>query len=261
MKKTNLEVTTYIGCKVLCKYCPQGALIKAYKSKKKSMTLNDFKKLLKNVDSNKTRLVFAGYSEIFLNKYATDILIYAYKKGFEIDVYTTTVGLTKNKVLKLAKNGVKLRFIAFHVFNSKVTPLNKIDFYKKVNFFINNIPVKAYKLIKVTNVFSRAGTLFKVNKSKEKIFCLRNFIYQNIVLPNGDVVLCCHDYLLRHKLGNLFLQHYSGKEIAIKRKEILKLMKDENSEIACRYCDNGKNIKYKKQQTFDLKKIFFEIKK
>lgn len=260
MKKTNLEITTYIGCKVLCKYCPQGKLIKAYKSNKKLMTFDDFKKILENVDSKKTRLIFAGFSEIFLNKYAVDMLIYAYKKGFETDVYTTTVGLTKNKIMKLAKENVKLRFVAFHVFDSKVNPIND-SFYKKADLFKNNITVKAVKLIKVTDVFSRAGTLFKVNKSKEKIFCLRNFVYQNVVLPNGDLVLCCHDYLLRHKLGNLFLQHYSGKDIAKKREEILNLMQDKNSEIACRYCDNGKNIKYKKQQTFDLNRNLFKVEK
>lgn len=260
MKKTNLEITTHIGCKVLCKYCPQGKLIKAYKSKKKLMTFNDFKRILENVDSKKTRLIFAGFSEIFLNKYAVDMLIYAYKKGFETDVYTTTVGLTKSKIMKLAKENVKFRFVAFHVYDSKVNPIDK-SFYKKADFFKSNIKTKAVKLIKVTDVFSRAGTLFKVNRNKEKIFCLRNFVYQNIVLPNGDLVLCCHDYLLRHKLGNLFLQHYSSKDIARKREEILNLMQDKDSEIACRYCDNGKNIKYKKLQTFDLNRNLFKVEK
>jgi radical SAM protein with 4Fe4S-binding SPASM domain len=34
------------------------------------------------------------------------------------------------------------------------------------------------------------------------------FFDQNVLLPNGDVVLCCMDYSLKHKLGNLFEQDY-----------------------------------------------------
>lgn len=257
--KTNLEVTTYIGCKVLCKYCPQDKLVRSYKSRKKTMTFNDFKEILENVDSKKTRLVFAGFSEIFLSKYAVDMLTYAYNQGFEIDIYTTTVGLTKSKILKLYKNGVKFRLVTFHVFDSNVVKINK-SFYEKIALFKGIISSKAVKLIEVKNVFSRAGTLFKVKKNEDKLFCLRNFVYQNVVLPNGDLVLCCHDYLLRHKLGNLFFEHYSSKKVENQRKQILKLMQDKNSDIACRYCDNGKNIKYKSQQTFDIKRSWFKQK-
>ena len=34
------------------------------------------------------------------------------------------------------------------------------------------------------------------------------FYDQNVCLPNGDVVLCCMDYGLKHKIGNLFEQDY-----------------------------------------------------
>jgi hypothetical protein len=33
-------------------------------------------------------------------------------------------------------------------------------------------------------------------------------LYHNILLPNGDVSLCCMDYGLDHILGNLFTQEY-----------------------------------------------------
>jgi hypothetical protein len=43
------------------------------------------------------------------------------------------------------------------------------------------------------------------------------FYDQNVLLPNGDVVLCCMDYGLRHVLGNLLRQEYhelfSGAEM------------------------------------------------
>ena len=35
------------------------------------------------------------------------------------------------------------------------------------------------------------------------------FYDQNVLLPNGDVVLCCMDYSLKHRIGNLLRQNYS----------------------------------------------------
>ena len=34
------------------------------------------------------------------------------------------------------------------------------------------------------------------------------FYDHNVLLPNGDVVLCCMDYSLKHKIGNLLEQDY-----------------------------------------------------
>jgi radical SAM protein with 4Fe4S-binding SPASM domain len=34
------------------------------------------------------------------------------------------------------------------------------------------------------------------------------FFDQNVLLPNGDVMLCCMDYSLRHRLGNLLEESY-----------------------------------------------------
>jgi hypothetical protein len=34
------------------------------------------------------------------------------------------------------------------------------------------------------------------------------FYDQNVLLPNGDVVLCCMDYSIKHKLGNLLVDDY-----------------------------------------------------
>jgi hypothetical protein len=34
------------------------------------------------------------------------------------------------------------------------------------------------------------------------------FYDQNVCMPNGDVVLCCMDYSLKHKIGNLLTQDY-----------------------------------------------------
>lgn len=258
--KKNLEVTTHIGCKVLCKYCPQSKIVEAYgKLKSKNvMTLSDFKEILLNVDNKDTKLIFAGFSECFLNKDSVDMIIHACRQGFKIDIFTTAVGLTKAKILKMKKAGVSFYAVAFHLFKSDRF-FKKDKFYKTVEFFKNNIESRVCKVVEVRKVFSRAGSLFKVDKKPGKLVCLNNFVYQNVVLPNGDLFLCCNDFSLKHKLGNLFENHNSSKKIESERKKIVSLMKKEDSDIACRFCemsscfDKSNNIRFGTNKDF-LKK-------
>ena len=53
-------------------------------------------------------------------------------------------------------------------------------------------------------------------------------VYHNVLLPNGDMTLCCMDYGLKHILGNLYKQEY--KDIAPVYNEPFEL---------CKYCENG----------------------
>jgi hypothetical protein len=84
--------------------------------------------------------------------------------------------------------------------------------------------------------------------------------YRNILLPNGDVALCCCDWGLKHVLGNLFVSDYDD---LIKSQEFLRLLKgleDSSLDILCRYCErvNKKNRKrepIKEIQNF-IKKAF-----
>ena len=46
-----------------------------------------------------------------------------------------------------------------------------------------------------------------MEKVKRPVGCLEK-LYHNVVLPNGDVSLCCMDYGLEHIIGNLLDQEY-----------------------------------------------------
>jgi hypothetical protein len=65
---------------------------------------------------------------------------------------------------------------------------------------------------------SRSGNLVQegvkeastVTPDDGPVICGRDkYIYNNVMLPNGDVVLCCQDYHLDHVLGNLFEQSFA----------------------------------------------------
>ena len=57
--------------------------------------------------------------------------------------------------------------------------------------------------------------------------CLEK-LYHNVVLPNGDVSLCCMDYGLEHIIGNLLDQEY--EDVIPKHNTCFNL---------CRFCENG----------------------
>ena len=57
--------------------------------------------------------------------------------------------------------------------------------------------------------------------------CLEK-LYHNVVLPNGDVSLCCMDYGLKHIIGNIFEQSYD--EVVPKNNSCFNL---------CKFCENG----------------------
>jgi hypothetical protein len=60
---------------------------------------------------------------------------------------------------------------------------------------------------------------------------------QNVLLPNGDVTLCCMDYGLQHLLGNLVSGDYDALLRSDEFLRVRKGLKDESEEILCRYCE------------------------
>ena len=62
----------------------------------------------------------------------------------------------------------------------------------------------------------------------------------NVMLPNGDVLMCCMDYGYTGLFGNLFTQSYEeiqNSEAAIAMRRTL----DEGESI-CRHCANARQI-------------------
>jgi radical SAM protein with 4Fe4S-binding SPASM domain len=67
------------------------------------------------------------------------------------------------------------------------------------------------------------------------------FYDRNVLLPNGDVVLCCMDYNLKHIIGNLLTQSYD--EIFEDRllQDIIEI--NESSEFnKCSICKSCENV-------------------
>jgi len=98
---------------------------------------------------------------------------------------------------------------------------------------------------------SRAGNLenvkgiWAVNGRKHgKVRCITsmgNCLNNNVLLPNGDVVLCCMDYGLKHILGNLILSDYPSLFTGEEFYKLQRGLNDDSLDILCRYCVRAKS--------------------
>lgn len=230
-----LEITTIIGCKNMCSYCPQKLLIKSYKDNVKTLTLENFKKILKNVPKEVV-ISFAGMSEPFLNRESSSMMKYAIEEGYVIILYTTLIGFDENDAEILSSVNFPPN-IHFHRFKGIGFDENKFNLNK--NLFLEKVLKKDsnyYNGEYVNDAHSRSGNLWDVESVKGKVYCKspckHDTFNMNEMLPNGDVYLCCMDYALKHKIGNLFETNYDDLD----RQSIIDLANQEESDLICRKC-------------------------
>jgi FkbM family methyltransferase len=266
----SLEITTTVlpkGCVMKCTCCPQNVLGGAYKGIPK-MKLDDFKlaidKLPKSVD-----IVFSGFAEPFLNKDCGKMIQHASETGHKVSLFTTAIGMQLKdvEILKTVNfaegenSGLVLHLpdkdnISKHPVTEEYLPVLeaiKESFEGKSYFYTMSLGElkEEYKGLFPNNhiptLWSRAGNLemekafkpelknLKYNSSVLKVgdttCSVKGGVNRNVMLPNGDVVLCCMDYSLKHTLGNLYTQSYD--EIRPKQDTPFEL---------CKLCENGKSI-------------------
>lgn len=181
-----LEITTYIDCPNRCSYCPQDTLLKAYKGPK-VMSLDNFRKILANTPTD-IEIHFSGFSELFFHPDAVDFLLEA-AKTHPVVVYTTTKGMSHLQISQI--KDIPFRQFVVHERGSLFLP------FKHERVTIND-----------TNKISRGGHLWERPEGCGTRCSKSPSHENNVVLPNGDVYLCCMDYGLEHKIGNLFETRY-----------------------------------------------------
>jgi MoaA/NifB/PqqE/SkfB family radical SAM enzyme len=266
VKLQHLEITTMIGCKVACVYCPQDKISHRYFGADRMMKFDDFKIFIERVP-RRVVVHFTGFAEPFLNPRCTDMIEYAARRGHPIWISTTLAGLTREDVRRLSKlapyyqfqihlpSAQKLMNLAInddyffllsdvvsagiitdlHFHGDEVHPVvgawlrqHAVDFHE---FWIQN----------------RAGNLntekikAKVSKSvitgakpSGKLRCDR--IYMNVLLPNGDVVLCCMDWSAEYVLGNLKRDSFEDLYRSETFRRVLRGLRDPSIDLLCRTC-------------------------
>jgi hypothetical protein len=183
-----IEITTAFPCTVGCYYCPQDVLRKAYDGDT-LLSMDNFLRILENVPKS-ILLDFAGFAEPFLNPQAVDMMLFAHEEGYRIAVNSTLTGLSD-------EDAKRLEVIPFDFF-----------YYHDVRLEGRQYPFIQHSG-RVDEPRSRAGNLYPMPCVEGGGICSRSPDHRiNVMLPNGDVVLCCNDYGLKHKLGNLLTTNY-----------------------------------------------------
>ena len=228
-----LELTTMIGCPIKCTYCPQDALLAAYpRGATRMLSLPDFFAILQHVP-NHVRIDFSGYAEPWANPECSTMLALALESGRNVALYTTLQGMqSPGLVLELlAAHAEQVEVVCLHLPDTTGNMRGHKDtaeWRHARDLFLAAKPGRRFETIHMGEPVlpapalvrfrghDRAGALDRGSLPLEPamrhhgpVSCsFTPFYDQNVVLPNGDVYLCCNDYGLRHKLGNLLAESW-----------------------------------------------------
>lgn len=219
-----LEISTVVGCRMGCDYCPQ-TLHAQSRAGDSVMSLATFQECLSVVPLS-AAVCFAGMAEPFLNPDAVSMVEHAYRNGHLVDVFTTGAGLSLADVDRLAK--VRYRHFCLHLPDAagrmKLTVTT--EYLEVLEYLVYRLKTTRMCIGTVNplvagviggcvdgtgSLQSRAGNLGVTVRHAGPVECSASpELMHNVLLPNGDVVLCCMDYGRRHVLGNLLRDSWLG---------------------------------------------------
>ena len=265
IKPKLFEINAVVGCCISCKYCPQELLRSAYNSDR-VLSLQLFQRIIKKIPKERC-IAFSGFSEPFLNPNMTQMIKMASLEGHDIWINSTLVGLTEDRFREI--RDVPISNFTLHLPDSNRyanIPMTE-EYYRVLRMVIDwtqtykgnersvvtkangqgDLPEEIRRIIegKVlfhTELADRAGnlaydSLHSIGVHKGPIMCnyspdLSNFV----MMPNGDVYLCCMDFGLRHYLGNIDKQSYSDICESEELAKVKKAMQSEFGACLCRSC-------------------------
>jgi len=260
----SIQVTTVIGCRNKCSYCPQDAIISSYakRSRECVMNMDVFKKCADKIPAD-VPIHFSGFSEPWQNPACADMIAYACKTEHIVDVYTTLAGMMPRDAQRLLSLNIRRLFVhlpsdsgheQINIDGDYISSLKIIrnsGFPVKYNLHLSEVHPKIKPIVKTAfymELNTRAGNAQynskrSVRRKLGKLECAIDSCLMNyVLLPNGEVALCCMDFGLKHVIGSLLDSDYrslfAGKEF----KRVSEGMAEADSDILCRRC----NFAYKK---------------
>ncbi len=201
---------------------------------------------------------FTGYSEPALNPQLVEMVEHVLTRGHRVVMATTLHGLSLNDLQRLLDSD--LHAFSVHLLSEangepRTSDHELLDKLALIKASTRKVPLRFYgtrldpdikalvgdsdQLHWLTS-HTRAGNVSGANqltppRLQGRLACRR--LFQQVLLPNGDVSLCCMDYSLRHVLGNLLQQEYAALFKGPAFKAVLAGLKDDNADTLCRSCD------------------------
>ncbi len=251
-----MEITVTFPCVNACAFCPQDKWRSAYRGKSR-LTFDEFCGFLEKIP-RRVRLDFSGFSEPFANREAARMMRHAHRQGYRVGLFTTLAGL-RPEDLDLIKD-VPFYPCNLHVpddVNFKVRDearwLESFRLFSRHVIFDNAVyhlgtvspaVLREVERVRLFPSLTRANNVDPsvtkpISRRTGPIGCpgSKDRFDRNVMMPNGDVYLCCMDWSLRHRLGSLATQTYGELFDGEEFRTILRGMNDESVETICRYCE------------------------
>lgn len=248
MKRT-LEITTVGSCPLRCSFCPQDKLRGSYNGGT-VLRPNDFIEVLAKLPPD-VEVHFSGFAEPFLHPHISFLLALAKDFGRTLHIYTTLFGFNRGHVNAtyfglLDPDVVRIHvpdkeallipdegWIASHeLFRQsgyfRATYMTMGEMTPQVRDYLDGLHITVER----PDMLSRGGNLWEPKKIEGPLVCSMDRWHSNVLLPNGDVYLCCMDYSLTTKLGNLFVDSY---DLINEKAEMWKIMGEPPA--MCRQCE------------------------
>lgn len=271
----SIELTTMVGCPLMCTFCPQENLRENYGDSAKYLSVENLKLYLEKIPQH-VRIDFSGMAEPWANPSCSEMLELVLTKGFKVAIYTTLYGMSKpDYVAELLKKYVEqVEIVCIHLPDNNgnmkgwkfsqewLTAFNILNSLQlnckveKMTMDKNGIPSSEIQHLLSDTLppfdgHTRANSL-DTNQIKSQpirhaphhdypLTCAATPFYdKNVLLPNGDVVLCCMDYNLTTILGNLNTDKYEDLYNNPTYKNLLSI--NESNEFSkcsiCKSCDS-----------------------
>jgi sulfatase maturation enzyme AslB (radical SAM superfamily) len=252
--RTTLEFTLSVSKCLSCSYCPQSKLGAAYPADAaRVMSRPVFETILDKLPRD-ADVHFSGFSEVFLNRDAGEMIAIASSSlSYQTHLYTTLMGLSARQAEHLKR--AKLAYVRLHVPDTVGLKIKNEIWLRQFNLFLTTghrftamamgpidpdlktILARRGVEVETPEMLSRAGNLWEPrNLTGRRMHCTMDRWHSNVVLPNGDVVGDCMDYGLTVRLGNLLLQPY--EEIYAAAEQWRQKMEASASGI-CAFCEWG----------------------
>lgn len=250
-----LEVSTIVQCPIRCRYCPQPTINLAYQGRR-LMSYDTFRTALDHCPKD-LPVSFAGFGEPFLNPLTREMLAAAHYDRRGIQIYTTGLGMTKKDLEALA--AVHPYNIMWHVPDEDMEwfPINK-DYMQAMRALmelpnthavLHGAPRKGldwlpeHKLEKHP-LHSRAGHVAHLCSAIVRTGPLTcgpaPELDNNLLLPDGRLLVCCMDYGLEHVLGNLTEETWDSLHAGKAYQDLRGRMLSNDGRCRCRRCEQAR---------------------
>lgn len=255
-----------IGCPLRCTFCPQDKLVDNYPADAvRALSLDNFKLIVAKLPPY-VRIDFSGMSEPWANRFATSMLAYALNEGRTVAIYTTLQGMRdpQEVVDLLRSHSTQVEVVVVHLPDTRgnMRGFKDSEQYREALAIFKGLRGARFMTMAESSAvgtvdmkwqpMTRAGNLdlqtiegqdIKLDPvHRTPVTCsFTPFYDQNVLLPNGDVVLCCMDYSIKHKLGNLledeYFQMFNGSGMGELHENNMQFG---NSDSLCKTCSRAR---------------------